>query len=143
MSAPGLLAILSCLIAVPALGCGVPALDPVPVRIGEAADALGILLMPAGWAPGDPAAVLLSAEAFRQGCEAARAETLLEAGALVLALDPASGEAAAPLNAASMLRKGFGAGEVALMWPVASACRAPAAIAAAWPPPRICGVRRP
>ncbi|MGG5820992.1 hypothetical protein [Falsiroseomonas sp. HW251] len=127
--------------ATPALGCGVPALAPVPVTLGQAPDAVGTLVAPVGWEAGDPAAVLLSAASFRDGCAEPRTAALLEAGAMVLALDPAvAARNLRALAAATILREGFAAGEVALMWPAAASCAAPA-VQVTWPPTRICARR--
>lgn len=139
MSARGLfLGAALALAAGPALGCGVPALSPVPVQVGKARDPAAVLVMPVGWEAGDPASVLLSAPAFRAGCAEPRVAALLEAGAMVLAIDPgAAGPDGALLAAARLLRAAYGAGEVAVMWPAATACAAPV-VSAAWPPSRVC-----
>jgi hypothetical protein len=102
-----------------AAACEVPATAPEPVWLGGAAQPAAILLMPALWAPGDPAALLAGGTAFRLGCADRMAALLLGEGMLVLALrDAVPGAEEVPLHAAlAALRDGFGAGRVVLVWP--------------------------
>ena len=107
-----------------ALFCGAAAAQacPAPVDVqlaGDAAAPPALLLLPPGWAPGDPAAVLLGGEAFRSGCADRRVSAMLEAGILVLALgtDRAPAGTAPLAGAFAVLHDGFGAGAVGALWP--------------------------
>jgi hypothetical protein len=118
-----------------AQGCA-PAVGPAEVRLaGDAAAPSALILVPPGWAPGDPALVLHGGDAFRAGCTDGRVAAMLGAGMLVLAMD-AQGEPSRDRLAGAfmVLRDGVGAGGVGALWSAALPGQCEALLAPLSPP---------